>query len=72
MARCFWVGLAGTALALPAVFGLAAVAELSGVRVLLPVWLLAGMAVVTLPVALLSGLAALRLLLSIDPALLLR
>jgi putative ABC transport system permease protein len=70
--QCFGVGLAGAALALPAVSGLALVADLAGAQVLLPAWLLAGMVVVTLIVALLSGLAAVRLLLRIEPAFLLR
>lgn len=70
--QCAVVGLVGIALALPTILGLAELADLVGANVLLPPWLLAGMTAATLIVALVSGLAALRLLLSIEPALLLR
>jgi putative ABC transport system permease protein len=72
LALSFWVGVAGILLAVPAVFTLAQGAELLGVRVLLPLWLLLATAAVTLAMALLSGLAALRLLWRMEPAILLR
>src|SRR5262249_18200140 len=60
MSQSLWVGLAGVALALPAVIVLAHAAEGLGAKVLLPSWLLGTAAAVTLVMALLSGLAALR------------
>lgn len=72
VAQAFWVGLAGTALAFPAVWCLAAGATALGVPVLLPAWLLIAAGVVTMSMALLSGLAALRSLSLVDPVLLLR
>ncbi len=68
---CLAVGIAGVVLALPIAYGLSIISELYGVHVLLPPWLLGGTAIVTLGVALASGLTSLRLVLSIDPALLL-
>jgi putative ABC transport system permease protein len=70
--QCLGVAVIGTLLAIPAVFLAALLADLSGLHVLLPPWLLASMTAITLVVALLSGLAALRLLRSVDPVLLLR
>jgi putative ABC transport system permease protein len=67
-----WVGIIGVFIALPVVFVLAHVADLLGVTVLLPNWLLIAMAIVTLSMALVSGLAALRLLHKLEPAMLLR
>jgi putative ABC transport system permease protein len=72
LAQSFWVGVAGIVLALPAVFALAQCAEVLGVTVLLPAWLLASTVAVTMAMALLSGLTALRLLWSMEPAILLR
>jgi putative ABC transport system permease protein len=72
MSQSFWVGLSGVALALPAVFGFAEVANRAGARVLLPWWLLLGAAVVTLAMAVLAGLLALRSLRLVEPAVLLR
>lgn len=72
MEQSFWVGLAGIILALPAVFGLAAVAHLLTIPVLLPTWLLVSTAAVTLTMALLSGLAALRSLRLVEVLILLR
>jgi putative ABC transport system permease protein len=67
-----WVGVFGIILSLPLVFALAHVADVMGVTVLLPYWLLAAMAVITLSMALISGLLALRLLHKLEPAMLLR
>jgi putative ABC transport system permease protein len=72
LAQAFWVGVAGVALALPAIFLVAEGANLLNVLVLLPVWLLAATVVVTLAMALASGLAGLRSLRRIEPAILLR
>jgi putative ABC transport system permease protein len=72
ISQAFWVGLFGVALALPAVFGLAAVADKLGVRVELPFWLLGSATAVTMAMALLSGLLALRSLRQVEPAVLLR
>jgi putative ABC transport system permease protein len=67
-----WVGIFGIILAVPLSFALARVADFLGVTVLLPYWLLIAMSVVTLTMALLSGLMALRLLHTLEPAMLLR
>lgn len=67
-----WVGIFGVALSLPLVFALARVADWVGVTVLLPAWLLVAMAGITLTMALASGLLALRLLRTLQPAMLLR
>ncbi len=72
MAQSFWVGAIGVALALPAVYGLALVADRLGLHVDLPWWLLATATTVTLVMALLSGLLALRTLRQVEPAMLLR
>ena len=66
------VGAAGSVLALPGVFGLAAVADRLSISVLLPAWLLAGTAAVTVVMAFASSLMALRLLRRVEPAVLLR
>jgi putative ABC transport system permease protein len=71
LAQGFWMGVAGVALALPAIFALAEVASLLGVPVLLPVWLLAATVAVTMMMALVSGLVGLRSLQRIEPAVLL-
>jgi putative ABC transport system permease protein len=72
VSQSFWVGLIGIALALPAVFLLALVADKLGVRVLLPVKLLLAAGSVTMVMAILSGLLALRTLRHVEPATLLR
>jgi putative ABC transport system permease protein len=72
MAQSFWVGVIGVALALPAVHGLAGLADRLGVQVLLRWWLQAGAVAVTLVMALGSGLFALRSLRQVEPAALLR
>jgi putative ABC transport system permease protein len=72
LAQSFWVGLIGVCLALPAAFGLAAVADQLGVRVMLPPILLLAAVAITMVMAMLSGLAALRSLRLVEPALLLR
>jgi putative ABC transport system permease protein len=72
LAQSFWVGVLGVVLALPAIFALGNGADVLGVTVLLPLWLLAGTVTVTLGMALFSGLAALRLLWRMEPAILLR
>lgn len=72
LAQAFWIGVAGVAVAVPAVYVLSAVADTLGAKVLLPGWLLAISASVTLVMALVSGLAALRSLRLVEPAILLR
>jgi putative ABC transport system permease protein len=72
MSQSFWVGIIGVGLALPAVHGLAHLADHLGVRVLLPWWLQVGATVVTLFMALMAGLLALRSLRQVEPAMLLR
>ena len=72
LAQSFWVGVAGTALALPVTWCLTQVAAALEARVLLSAPLLGGAAAVTLTMALLSGLAALRSLRRVEPAALLR
>jgi putative ABC transport system permease protein len=70
--QAFWVGVIGVALAVPAVFGLAALAERLTVQILLPWQLQAAAAGITLTMALGSGLLALRSLRNVEPATLLR
>jgi putative ABC transport system permease protein len=72
MSQAFWVGVIGICLALPAVYGLASLADRLTVQVLLPWWLLCSAAAVTLFMALGSGLLALRSLRQVEPATLLR
>jgi putative ABC transport system permease protein len=72
VAQSFWVGVAGVALALPAVLALAHLGNELGAKVLLPYWLLLSAGVVTMAMALLSGLFALRSLRQIEPVALLR
>jgi putative ABC transport system permease protein len=72
LAQSFWIGIAGVALALPSVYGLAEIANMMGTKVLLPWQLLALSIVVTMLMAMLSGLAALRSLRLIEPVALLR
>ncbi len=70
--QSFWIGIIGVALAYPAVNGFAQLAELGGVNVLMPWWLLAGAAVVTMCMSMLSGAFALRSVRQIEPMSLLR
>jgi putative ABC transport system permease protein len=72
MEQSVWVGLAGIALALPTVYGLARIAEIFGAKVLLDWWLIGSVAAITLVMALFSGLFALRSLRLVEPANLLR
>jgi putative ABC transport system permease protein len=72
LAQSFWVGLAGIAIAVPAVFGLAELGNEVGAKVLLPWWLLTFAVGVTMLMAVLSGLAALRSLRLVEPVVLLR
>ena len=66
------MGAIGVGLSLPAVYGLAFIADRLGLHVELPWWLLVTAASVTLVMALLSGLLALRTLRQVEPAMLLR
>jgi putative ABC transport system permease protein len=72
MEQSLWIGGAGVALALPVAFGLAGLVERLGARALLPLWLVAGAAVITMGMAVASGLLALRSLRLLEPAQLLR
>lgn len=72
MIQAFWIGLAGIALAGPAVLASVGVVQTSGGRVVLPVWVLLTSAALTMTMALLSGLLALRSLRLAEPAILLR
>jgi putative ABC transport system permease protein len=72
MTQAFWVGVIGICLALPAVHGLAELADYLTVQVLLPWWLQVSATAVTLVMALVSGLLALRSLRHVEPATLLR
>lgn len=72
LAQSFWVAVAGVALALPAIFGLARLGAVFDVALGLPAWLLGGTVIVTAAVALLSGLASLRSLRQTEPVVLLR
>jgi putative ABC transport system permease protein len=70
VAKSFWIGVIGIAMAVPVIFALASLAYTLGVWVHLPYWLLAAAAAITLGMALLAGLVALRSLRTIDPFLL--
>jgi putative ABC transport system permease protein len=72
LAQSFWVGIFGVLLAYPVVLLLSYVAELLSAKVLLPLWLLAGTALITLAMAMLAGLGGLRSLRQAEPAQLLR
>jgi len=72
MAQSFWIGVAGIAFALPAIYGLAYLGSEAGAKVILPWWLMTGSIAVTMGMALLSGLWALRSLRVIEPVTLLR
>jgi putative ABC transport system permease protein len=71
LTQSFWVGVIGTALAVPAALVLAPAASWLGVRVDLSPGLLAATTAVTITLALLSGLSALRALRRLEPAMLL-
>jgi putative ABC transport system permease protein len=70
--QSFWIGVIGVIVAYPTVHGLAALAAVGGVNVLLPPWLLGGAAGVTMVMAMISGLLALRSVRQIEPMTLLR
>jgi putative ABC transport system permease protein len=72
LSQSFWIGIAGVALALPAVFGLAYVGNSVGAKVLLRDWLLGGSVALTMLMAMVSGLTALRSLRLVEPVALLR
>ncbi len=72
MAQATWVGVIGVIFSIPAVHGLAALAEYAGGNVVLPIWLQVGACVVTLVMAVGSGVVALRSLRQVEPAMLLR
>jgi putative ABC transport system permease protein len=72
VAQSLGVGLFGICLAAPVVFGLAALVDLLGAKILLPGWLLSLTGGVTVTMAVLAGLTALRSLRLIEPAILLR
>ena len=72
LTQSFSLGVAGVALALPAVFTLAQAADAFGARVLLPQWVLASACALTMGTALIAGLAALRSLRLLELAALVR
>jgi len=72
MSQSFWVGVIGIVVSVPAVYGLARIAEMAGAKVIIGPELLAAVAGITLVMALGSGLAALRSLRLIEPEQLLR
>jgi putative ABC transport system permease protein len=72
MMQSMWVGIAGIAFALPAIYGIAIFGEYIGARVLLPWELMVAACTITMTMAMLSGLAALRSLRLVEPVTLLR
>jgi putative ABC transport system permease protein len=72
LTQSFWIGLFGLSTAVPFVYGLAELALLGKVDVLLPWQLLVGAGGVTMLMALVSGLFALRSVRQIEPMTLLR
>lgn len=72
LAKSFWIGLFGVAIALPLIVSLSRAALLVRTLVLLPDWLMISTALLTLAMALVSGLSALRSLRQLEPATLLR
>ena len=72
MAQAFWVGVFGLAVGLPLCHGVGEMAAMVGTRPTLPLWLMAGTAVIALATAMGSGVFALRLLWGVEPAQLLR
>jgi putative ABC transport system permease protein len=71
LAQSFWVGIAGVAVAMPVIFGIAYMGNIV-VKVMLPYWLLGGASAITMTMAMLSGLFALRSLRLVEPVTLLR
>jgi putative ABC transport system permease protein len=72
MAQSFWVGVAGVAIAVPAILGIAGLGEEVGAKVILPWWLWVGTITITMAMALASGVLALRSLRLVEPVTLLR
>jgi putative ABC transport system permease protein len=72
LAQSFWIGVAGIALAVPAIFGLARLGSEVGAKVQLPWWLWCFAIGITMLMALVSGLFALRSLRLVEPISLLR
>jgi putative ABC transport system permease protein len=73
LAQSFWVGIVGVALAVPAVYALAFLADhYAQLNVDTHLWIVGSAAAITLVMAMLSGLAALRSLRLVEPATLLR
>ncbi|OAI50534.1 hypothetical protein AYO44_17690 [Planctomycetaceae bacterium SCGC AG-212-F19] len=72
LAQACGVGVAGVILALPLVLALGRLAELLGLPMLLPWWLMGTVLAVTVVMAMLSGLATLRVLRLMEPISLLR
>jgi putative ABC transport system permease protein len=72
LAKSFWIGLVGVAIAVPVIFALSRTAGLLDTQVLLPGWLLCFSQGLTLMMALVSGVSALRSLRQVEPATLLR
>ncbi len=71
MAQSFWIGVAGVAIALPSIYGLAWLAS-TVTKILLPWQLILTSVAITMAMALLSGLWALRSLRHVEPVTLLR
>ena len=72
-AMSFWVGVAGVALALPAVYGLSIfLVDTLHLPLDLPWWLVLSSVVITLAMAILAGLSTLGALRRIEPMVLLR
>jgi putative ABC transport system permease protein len=72
ISQSFWVGIAGIAFALPAIFGIAYLGGEVGAKVLLPAKLLGASCAITMTMAMLSGFLALRSLRLVEPVTLLR
>jgi putative ABC transport system permease protein len=72
LAQSFWVGIAGIAVAIPAIFLIAYLGGEVGAKILLPFKLLAASCAITMTMAMLSGLLALRSLRLVEPVTLLR
>jgi putative ABC transport system permease protein len=72
VSQAFWVGVAGIAVAVPAILGLAQFGTDVGAKVLLPWWLWTFAIGVTMTMAVLSGIVALRSLRRVEPVTLLR
>jgi putative ABC transport system permease protein len=72
LAKSFWIGMSGIALAVPLVLGAGQIAHMVHLELRLHLWLLASTAILTLVMAMASGLVALRSLRLADPIVLLR